>query len=147
MVFIIPCCFPWCFLACVSCVPCIVLCSLCYPILCSVCSLCPPCLTFPMSCVGCFLSPVSVFIILSFFGYVISTSHIKMDQEKVNAGTNWSSLTSHTKVQQFLVFANLNRKFIRKIVSALVPLSTCRLVTIQVQQPDRVDEPGARTRA
>jgi hypothetical protein len=50
---------------------------------------------------------------VEFLGYVIGRDGVKMSQEKVEGVLEWKTPKSLVEVQQFLGFANFNRRFIR----------------------------------
>ncbi|XP_075455285.1 uncharacterized protein LOC142494734 [Ascaphus truei] len=58
----------------------------------------------------------------TFLGYVISDSGFSMDPYKLEAGVDWSLLSSLKGIQRFLGFANYYRKFIHKFFSIVAPI-------------------------
>ena len=60
-----------------------------------------------------------------FFGYVVSSQKIRMEEERIDAVRAWPELKSEQKIQVFIEFANFYRHFIQsysKIAAPLIPM-------------------------
>lgn len=60
---------------------------------------------------------------VQFLGFIITPGIIRMDPRKVQAITNWPTLTNVKEVQSFLGFANFYRKFVRNFGAVAAPFS------------------------
>lgn len=60
---------------------------------------------------------------VTFLGYVVSTTGIKMDPAKVETVLKWQAPTKVKEVQSFLGFANFYRRFIRGYSAIAAPLT------------------------
>ena len=61
---------------------------------------------------------------VKFFGFIITTEGIRMDQKKVKAVTEWPELKNLKEVQAFLGFANFYQRFIQNYLKVVTPLTT-----------------------
>ena len=58
---------------------------------------------------------------ISFLGYRISTAGVEMESDRIAAVCNWLTPTKVEEMQQFLGFANYDRRFIRGFGQVAVP--------------------------
>ncbi|KAK6323383.1 hypothetical protein J4Q44_G00057220 [Coregonus suidteri] len=61
---------------------------------------------------------------VSFLGYQLSASGVKMEVDRVSAVRNWQTPTTVKEVQQFLGFANYYRRFIRGFGQVAAPITS-----------------------
>ncbi len=61
--------------------------------------------------------------LIPFLGFILSPKGIRMDPVKVKAVADWPTPENHRAVQQFLVFANFYRRFIRNFSQVALPLT------------------------
>jgi Reverse transcriptase (RNA-dependent DNA polymerase) len=57
---------------------------------------------------------------VEFLGYILTTTGVKMNPEKVKAVLDWPTSITVKEVQEFMGFANFYRKFIREYSSILI---------------------------
>jgi hypothetical protein len=61
---------------------------------------------------------------VSFLGWRISTSGVEMESNRISSVRNWPTPTTVKEVQQFLGFANYNRRFIRGFGQVAAPITS-----------------------
>ena len=57
---------------------------------------------------------------VEFLEYILTTTGVKINSEKVKTVLNWLTSTTVKKVQKFMRFANFYRKFIREYSGILI---------------------------